>query len=164
MAVALSPSVFSDRPYTATLSTLGARIREESLSPTDSLGGPMVTNSKRTMTTPLLLLVVVFLQTSGGAQSTGLQQTWQGYITDTHCGTNCQVTKDMTPDKKCIDRCVRKGSKYGLWVGHHVYVLEPQSKAAHYAAVDVSVTGTLDGETIHIDSIEPSKRAANKKP
>jgi len=70
----------------------------------------------------------------------------------------------MAPDKKCIDRCVGKGSKYGLWVGHHVYVLEPQSKAAHYAAKNVSVKGNLDGETIHIDSIEPGKQAANRKP
>jgi hypothetical protein len=69
-----------------------------------------------------------------------------------------------TPDKKCVDRCVRKGSKYGLGVDSHVYVLEPQNKAARYAATDVSVTGTLDGETIHIDSIAPNKRAANSKP
>jgi len=70
----------------------------------------------------------------------------------------------MTPDKKCIDRCVRKGSKYGLWVGHHVYVLERQSKAAQYAGRDVAVTGALDGGTIRIDFIEPNKVAANKKP
>jgi hypothetical protein len=90
------------------------------------------------------------------------QQTWQGFVTDTHCGTNCQVTKNMAPDKKCVNRCVREGSKYGLWVGHHVYELEPQSKAAHYAASDVLVTGTLVGETILINSIEPSKRANQK--
>ena len=70
----------------------------------------------------------------------------------------------MTPDKKCIDRCVRKGSKYGLWVGHHVYELEPQSKPANYSGRDVVVTGALDGDTIRIDSIEPNKVAANKKP
>ena len=110
------------------------------------------------------LFVVLFLQTStSGAQTAGAQQTWQGFVTDTHCGTNCQVTKGMTPDKKCIDRCVRKGSKYGLWVEHHVYELEPQSKAVQYAAKNVSVTGTLDGETIHIDSIKPSKPPTTKK-
>ena len=116
------------------------------------------------MTTLFAMVIVVFLQTSKSGVQNGAQQTWQGYVTDTHCGTNCQVTKDMTPDKKCIDRCVRRGSKYGLWVGHHVYVLEPQSKAVHYAGVDVSVAGTLDGETIRIQSIEPSKQATNKKP
>jgi hypothetical protein len=54
----------------------------------------------------------------------------------------------MKPDKQCVVRGVRKGSKYGLWVDHHVYELEPQSKAIQYAAKDVSVTGWLDGETI----------------
>jgi hypothetical protein len=106
----------------------------------------------------------MFLRTgTGGAQNTASQQAWQGFVTDTHCGTNCQVTKDMTPDKKCIHRCVKDGSKYGLWVGHHVFELEPQSKAAQYAAKDVSVTGTLDGEAIHIDSIKPSERPTTKK-
>jgi hypothetical protein len=41
--------------------------------------------------------------------------------------------------------------------GLDVYVLEPQNKAARFAATDVSVTGTLDGETIHIDSIAPNE-------
>lgn len=109
--------------------------------------------------------VALILHTGmGEAQSVKSQQAWQGFVTDTHCGTNCQVTKNMTPDKKCVVRCVRQGSKYGLWVGRHVYELEPQSMAARYAASDVSVTGTLDGETIHIKSIEPSTRAPTKKP
>jgi hypothetical protein len=73
------------------------------------------------------------------------------------------TTKDMKPDKKCIDRCVRKGSKYGLWVEHHVYELEPLSEAAQYAVKDVSVTGTVDGETIHIDSIKPINPPTAKK-
>jgi len=124
----------------------------------------MGTNPRGPMTVLATCLVVMFLQTgTRGAQNTASQQTWQGFVTDTHCGTNCQVTKDMTPDKKCIDRCVKDGSKYGLWVGHHVYELEPQSKAARYAAKDVSVTGTLDVETIHIDSIKTSKRPTTKK-
>ena len=129
-----------------------------------SRGDAMVRNPKRTLASLCFLLLVVLFASRGAAQSTGSHQTWQGYVTDTHCGTNCQVTKDMTPEKKCIDRCVRKGSKYGLWVGHHVYVLEPQSKAAHYAGRDVAVTGALDGGTIRIDFIEPNKVAANKKP
>jgi hypothetical protein len=97
------------------------------------------------------------------AQDAKSRQTWRGFVTDTHCGTNCQVTKAMTPDRKCVDRCVRQGSKYGLWVGQHVYTLEPQSKAARYAASEVTVIGTLDGETIHINSIEPSARAVTQK-
>jgi hypothetical protein len=122
-----------------------------------------MTKNLNAIITPLTLSVVALVLHAGCyAQSTKSQQRWQGFVTDTHCGTNCQTRKNMTPDKKCVDRCVRQGSKYGLWVGRHVYELEPQSKAARYAVSDVSVTGTLDGETIHIDSIEPSKPAAAK--
>jgi hypothetical protein len=75
-------------------------------------------------------------QTGARGGQDGAKQTWRGFITDTHCGMNCQVTKDMTPDKECVRLCVRKGSKYGLWVAHHVYELEPQDKAARFAAAD----------------------------
>ena len=123
----------------------------------------MVRNLKGITAVLALWMAALILHTCVEAQSVKSQQTWRGFITDTHCGTNCQVKKDMTPDKKCVDRCVREGSKYGLWVGHHVYELEPQSKAARFSASDVSVTGTLESETIHIDSIEPSKQAATRK-
>ena len=47
----------------------------------------------------------------GFAQS---RTTWDGLVTDMHCGTNCQRTSDMKPDKACVRLCVRRGSKYGL--------------------------------------------------
>jgi len=96
------------------------------------------------------------------AQDNNSTQLWQGYVTDTHCGTNCQVTKDMTPDKKCIVGCVRKGSKYGLWVGDLVYVLEPQTTAARFAAKNVRVKGELQDETIRISAIEEVGKAASQ--
>ena len=99
-----------------------------------------------------------FAVTNG--QNDNSTRLWQGYVTDTHCGTNCQVTKDMTPDKKCIVRCVRKGSKYGLWVGDRVYVLEPQSTAARFAAKNVRVKGDLQDETIRISVIEQIDKEA----
>lgn len=93
-------------------------------------------------------------------------QMWTGYVTDTHCGTNCQVTKNMTPDLKCIRLCVKRGSKYGLWSGNKVYVLDPQSEAAKYAAKNVKVTGTMSGDTIRAASIvlvEPSVAAPKRQ-
>ena len=81
--------------------------------------------------------------------------TWNGFVTDTHCGTNCQRTSAMTPDLACIRRCVKQGSKYGLWSGNHVYTLEPQSRAAKFAAENVRVTGNLANDTIYIQSIDP---------
>lgn len=79
---------------------------------------------------------------------------WTGYVTDTHCGTHCQRTSNMQPDLKCIQRCVRQGSKYGLWSGNHVYVLDPQTRAASFAAQNVRVTGAMRDATIYITSIK----------
>jgi hypothetical protein len=83
---------------------------------------------------------------------------WTGYVTDTHCGTHCQRTSDMKPDIKCIQLCVRKGSKYGLWSGNHVYVLKPQQQASSFAAKNVEIHGTKSGNTIHIVSIKATSR------
>jgi hypothetical protein len=82
-------------------------------------------------------------------------KTWDGFVTDTHCGTNCQRTSDMRPDRACVRICVRKGSKYGLWYGSHVYELEPQAKAAKFAAENVRVTGEMANDIIRIESIAP---------
>jgi hypothetical protein len=68
----------------------------------------------------------------------------------------------MTPDLKCIRECVKKGSKYGLWSGRQVYVLEPQATAAPFAAKNVRVRGTLQRGTISIISIEPVPADANE--
>lgn len=83
------------------------------------------------------------------------QQTWTGYVTDTHCGTHCQVTSKMKPDLKCVRLCVKKGSKYGLWSGNKVYELNPQSLAAQFAAQNVKVTGTMKNGMIRATVIVP---------
>jgi len=70
----------------------------------------------------------------------------------------------MTPDLKCVRRCVKKGSKYGLWHGSKVYVLEPQAEATRFAAKNVKVTGTLSGDTIRIAAIEAAETPAVTKP
>ena len=90
--------------------------------------------------------------------------TWDGFVTDTHCGANCQRTSAMTPDKACVRRCVKAGSKYGLWYGKSVYVLEPQAKAAKFAAQNVRVTGSMVDGTIHIQSIAriPGQKSADR--
>jgi hypothetical protein len=98
----------------------------------------------------MLLLVAI----SVGRAQTPIK-TWDGFVTDTHCGTNCQRTSAMTPDRACVRLCVQKGSRYGLWYGNHVYVLEPQSKAARFAAVKVHVAGEFSNDVITITSIAP---------
>ena len=81
------------------------------------------------------------------------QKGWDGFVTDMHCGTHCQRTSEMKPDKACVRECVRKGSKYGLWRGNRVYPVEPQVKVAKFAAEDVHITGAMVNGTIQIESI-----------
>jgi hypothetical protein len=81
--------------------------------------------------------------------------TWTGFVTDTHCGSNRQITKNTASNLRCIQLCVQKGSKYGLWSRNEVYILEPQHEAAKFAAEHVKVTGTMSGDTIHVTSIAP---------
>jgi hypothetical protein len=97
-----------------------------------------------------IFLSLLIFGPSGSAQS---RKIWDGFVTDTHCGTHCQRTTAMTPNLECVRLCVKQGSKYGLWYGNHVYVLEPQPQATKFAAQHVRVTGSLTNNTIQIESI-----------
>jgi hypothetical protein len=99
-----------------------------------------------------LLWVLSAALTSTGSRAE-TPKSWVGFVTDTHCGTNCQRTSDMKPDLACVRECVRRGSKYGLWYGHHVYELTPQSKAKRFAAENVRVKGRMENDVLHIESI-----------
>ncbi len=82
-------------------------------------------------------------------------RTWIGYVTDMQCGTHCKQVSPKVPDPNCVKLCVAKGSKYGLWSGNNVYMLEPQAKLVSFAAENVKVRGTLEGNTIQIVSVVP---------
>lgn len=103
----------------------------------------------RTFAAAILLLV------SGQLGLASESNTWVGFVTDTHCGTHCQRTSAMTPDRAYVRRCVKEGSKFGLWYKDSVYVLESQSEAAKFAAENVRVVGDLSQGTIRIKSITP---------
>jgi hypothetical protein len=102
--------------------------------------------------TKTLIVATLFLA-SGSFGHTQESKTWDGFVTDTHCGTNCQRTSAMTPDRACIRLCVKRGSKYGLWYGNHVYLLEPQFEASKFAGDKVHVVGKISNEVITIKSI-----------
>jgi hypothetical protein len=108
-----------------------------------------------------ILIVATLLLASGSFGHTQESKAWDGFVTDTHCGTNCQRTSAMTPDRGCIRLCVKRGSKYGLWYGNHVYVLEPRSEASKFAGDKVHVVGNISNEVIKIQSIMPIPAAAS---
>lgn len=79
-----------------------------------------------------------------------------GTISDSMCGL-----KHMMPgaDKACTEECVKGGSKYVLADAAHgkVYQLSDQDKAKPFPGAKVKVTGTLEGDTIQVTSIQAAQ-------
>lgn len=97
------------------------------------------------------ILLVGLLLMAGLALAGGQDGAWTGVITDTHCGYKASHTA------ACVNTCVMdKGAKYALAIPDtgKVYIIQPQEKAASLANEKVKVTGTLDGDTIQVKSIE----------
>lgn len=83
-------------------------------------------------------------------------KTFTGNISDSMCGL-----KHMMPggDKVCTQACIKEGAKYVLAdeAAKKVYQLSDQDKAAQFPGEKVTVTGTLKGDTIKVESIEAAK-------
>ena len=80
------------------------------------------------------------------------QTTVTGYITDSHC--KGEGAKDGHHD--CAVKCAKeKGAKLGVWdtASAKFYALDDQKKAEEFAGATVTVTGTVEGDTLKIASI-----------
>ena len=101
---------------------------------------------------------------SVAADKAAKEGSWTGWITDTHCGAKGDSEKHAS----CAAKCVKdQGAKYALYnpADKKVYALDAQDKAAGHAGHNVKVTGTADGDTIKVKSIEmvPAEKAAPAK-
>lgn len=112
---------------------------------------------KRVLICMVTLLFVAGL-TRAGQSETPKSKSWSGYVTDTMCGA-----KGASADHAdCATKCVKEhGAKFALYdeSTKKVYVLDPQEKVAEHAGHEVTVEGTLEGDTIHLTSIsmKPAK-------
>ena len=89
-------------------------------------------------------------------QTSGSQKTLTGVVSDSMCGAN-HMAKDM-PSADCLRMCVKKGTKYALVVGKDVYTLEGhEADLDKYAAQKVSLTGTVNAQTVTVQSVTPVK-------
>jgi hypothetical protein len=88
------------------------------------------------------------------------QQTFTGVITDSMCGQDHAMMK-VTPDSKCVQECVKHGSKYALFDGKTAYVLSDQKTPEQFAGQKVKITGTLYEKTkiLKVDSISADGQA-----
>ncbi|HKN61397.1 MAG TPA: DUF5818 domain-containing protein [Candidatus Acidoferrales bacterium] len=109
---------------------------------------------KRLMFCTAALLFVGGMALAG--QDMAKKGTWSGVVTNDMCGA-----KDASAAKAdCTKTCVKEhGAKYALYnpADKKVYVLDPQDKASGHEGHNVTVTGTMDGNTIHVDSLTMAK-------
>ena len=108
----------------------------------------------------ICLMALLFVAGFSAAAQKSKQGSWQGKITDTHCGTKAH----MGDLGECMKKCISMGSKYALLSDDAVYVLEPQDKVVEHAGHKVKVQGTQEGDTIKVSSVEMAEAQEATKP
>ena len=82
-------------------------------------------------------------------------KSWTGVVSDSHCGVKHSAPSDEAA--ACVTKCVKGGGKYVLVSGGKVYQVDAQEKFEGYAGKAVKVTGSLEGDTIAVEAVEPAK-------
>jgi uncharacterized protein DUF5818 len=73
-----------------------------------------------------------------------------GYVIDESCGSK----PAMKGNEACARKCIRGGSPAVLLADSaKIYKLDDQAKAVEHAGHKVKVTGTLNGDTIKVETI-----------
>ena len=94
------------------------------------------------------------------AAALGFGATFSGVITDNMCDNADHKDMKMGTDAKCVVECVKgMNGKYVLYdaAAKKTYKLTDQKTPEKFAAKKVTINGTLDGDTIKVDSIAAAK-------
>ena len=76
---------------------------------------------------------------------------WTGYIVD----KNCAKSKAMWTNEACAKKCIDGGAA-AVFVTDDgkVYQVADQDKVKAHGGHKVTLTGKMEGETIHVDSVK----------
>ena len=86
--------------------------------------------------------------------ATGMAADWTGYIVDKSCSTK----KEMLGNEACAKRCLGHGDPAMLATEDgKVYNVANQDKVKEFAGKKVTITGKMEGDTITVDKVTPSK-------
>jgi Protein of unknown function (DUF5818) len=77
---------------------------------------------------------------------------WTGTVSDSHCGAKHATASEGA--EMCVAKCVKGGAKYVLVSEGKVYNLDAQDKFEDLAGKSVTVSGTMKGDSIAVDSVE----------
>lgn len=95
------------------------------------------------------------VQAATNSQPPADAQTFDGMITDTHCGAKHKPTIDMTA-ADCTRACVHAGAQFALVDGDSTYVLHGDRQELKQAAgTRVHIIGSLRGNAIQVSSVRP---------
>lgn len=96
----------------------------------------------------LLALTALSLTFSANA----FAETLKGTISDSMC--SAKHVNATAADMACAQKCVKGGSPAVLVVGDKIYKIDNQSAVEGHVGHKVTVTGTLTGDSIHIEDVK----------
>ncbi len=76
---------------------------------------------------------------------------WTGVIGDSKCGAK---HNEASMNAKCVETCVKGGAAPVFIVGDKVYKIDDPSKVMAHLGHKVTVTGSLDGDTVKVDTVK----------
>jgi len=86
-----------------------------------------------------------------GLAASGMAAEFKGFVED----TNCAGKPDMKGDAECAQKCIKGGSPAVLVMPDgKIYKVDKQDLVAKHAGMNVTVKGTLKGDTIAVDSVQ----------
>lgn len=84
-----------------------------------------------------------------------MAEEWTGYIADANCAAKQGAKAASDGHAGCAAGCIKKGAAAVLVTPEgKVYKIENQEAVTEHAGHKVTITGKMDGETIHVDNVK----------
>lgn len=91
----------------------------------------------------VVLVLTVFTLTAMAAEMSG-------FISDSKCGAKHASDKNG----KCVEGCVKGGAAPVFVTGGKVYKVDDAAKVQDHLGHEVTITGELKGDTVHVESVK----------
>ena len=79
---------------------------------------------------------------------------WTGYIVDASCAGKKEDHGASADHAACAARCIKGGAPAVLVSDGNVYKISNQDKVVAHAGKKVTISGTVDGDTITVESVK----------
>ena len=101
---------------------------------------------------------LAFGQRDADPAESGKARAFSGVLTDAHCGAR-HPSKSHLNAGDCAKMCLKQGFAWALVDGESIYTLKGDSPVLDRLAGErVTVSGTLEGNSIQVQSVEPQSR------